>query len=866
MASVGAAVSNTAPNPLLPSIVGQGLSTLFSQAGGLENALSKLAIALSSIPLGDQSALLPALHQLKQRLFRNQSDHSQYIQWAFPTLAVHTIQLPIESAITDVVDLNLKSPVTQALTNMLIFCLEQDFDGSKAQQAFLTILAQFRINSGNSLVVQQLWMIPFVVFSLPHSMMLQLHTALISNFATYGNITLSALSKTTGQTSFEPSPFSQFLTQIFEKMAILFPDILMRKICEIVSVYKTDVLQASTLVDPTKASRHVMAYLVTVCILSPSTWKVCETQILKLVFYEELTRLVLMESTFGFSVFQAISSSTSDLLLNLFFHTLRDHRSTLKFLVGLCNWCTSIKDDIDAGADNSVRETANIDLLRDLELLFSNWYRMACDTWIFLPRSSPVNGSDASPIVTGDHSNPFYSSKECVAIMASMNIDRSLNARQGQLAVLVGLHMDMEQLSNFLSQEHFFWTFDDRVAFFFVQIYPDLPIHILSFALSSRCFLSVSTSTTETKSIIAALGNSLRNQDGMVLLRHLLTSLGHKSHFLAGNVKFADYQLPKGGVATNALNTSTDRSLGIYLHSNAMFFGTRYKLEPCHSFILGVDVFNQALPYYMNQQPLPVAEAHMAYAMDYFSSVSHIPTFFQRILRKAFHEKTALTRGMVSSSTKANHPSLKLTDMLMMCSLHTSSISALMDCMSYEIFRTRNDPLSLFSKYPWLWNLCGSLAKAANSEPGYRIVMLEHLSRSIVVALRRYWSLRPTQRTIDSPLQLNCTKRQLELLSCIYSNIITEATSVLWSCIWLMDHLNGEQTVNLLDIWMEIARAVTNSRQMDPLKDSRLPGWILQAAALWKSAVLFTDDEWLLAMASAVLRTSNSNTKHNIAR
>ncbi|KAJ1336535.1 hypothetical protein BSLG_007319 [Batrachochytrium salamandrivorans] len=795
MASVGAAVSNTAPNPLLPSIVGQGLSTLFSQAGGLENALSKLAIALSSIPLGDQSALLPALHQLKQRLFRN--------------------QIPIESAITDVVDLNLKSPVTQALTNMLIFCLEQDFDGSKAQQAFLT-----------------------------------------------------------------------FLTQIFEKMAILFPDILMRKICEIVSVYKTDVLQASTLVDPTKASRHVMAYLVTVCILSPSTWKgVCETQILKLVFYEELTRLVLMESTFGFSVFQAISSSTrgvctlrpifSDLLLNLFFHTLRDHRSTLKFLVGLCNWCTSIKDDIDAGADNSVRETANIDLLRDLELLFSNWYRMACDTWIFLPRSSPVNGSDASPIVTGDHSNPFYSSKECVAIMASMNIDRSLNARQGQLAVLVGLHMDMEQLSNFLSQEHFFWTFDDRVAFFFVQIYPDLPIlpkttpfssHILSFALSSRCFLSVSTSTTETKSIIAALGNSLRNQDGMVLLRHLLTSLGHKSHFLAGNVKFADYQLPKGGVATNALNTSTDRSLGIYLHSNAMFFGTRYKLEPCHSFILGVDVFNQALPYYMNQQPLPVAEAHMAYAMDYFSSVSHIPTFFQRILRKAFHEKTALTRGMVSSSTKANHPSLKLTDMLMMCSLHTSSISALMDCMSYEIFRTRNDPLSLFSKYPWLWNLCGSLAKAANSEPGYRIVMLEHLSRSIVVALRRYWSLRPTQRTIDSPLQLNCTKRQLELLSCIYSNIITEATSVLWSCIWLMDHLNGEQTVNLLDIWMEIARAVTNSRQMDPLKDSRLPGWILQAAALWKSAVLFTDDEWLLAMASAVLRTSNSNTKHNIAR
>ncbi|KAJ8330964.1 hypothetical protein QVD99_001223 [Batrachochytrium dendrobatidis] len=838
----------------------QPLQGLFSQSGSLDNALSNLDVALSTIPLNDQRALLPALYQLKKRLLDNQSDHNQYVQWAIQTLISRTIQLPGDVSITDIMELNMRNPAVRTLAEMVVFCLEPESGRANADLIFSTIFTHGRIHSSNSMSFQSLWIVMFVISALPYSMILPFHVALNHHYATVGNTTLTAISSNMFQKNSDFSPLSLFTVQCLDSIAVLYPNILAGALREMIDIYTRDVVQAATFTDHSMSSRHILAYLFTICILSPATWKVCEKVLLNFVLYDIFTGPILIESNIGFSIFTLthlqqieyvpLRPIVNDLITILFRSTLENHSTTLRCFVKLSNWCTSVENDIDDGAANEVRQKANLTLLQDLERTFSILYCMVQESWILQAPFLQHDDSSAYVDMANNTNSHFYSSKEYMAILLCMKLNQSSNIRQGLLVKLVGLHLDQHALVEFLSQDSFCWWMNDQVVFLFAQVYPKLQKHMLKHALSLA--KNSDSQSINMDTIMTLLDKKLQQQNGLVIFRQLFSSSNIAKQAL--KVKHTDV-LTKSKM--NAVKIPNASSLGFnnYLQTLAILLGLESGLEPAVSFKLGMFKFNQITQLQDSQEALIVREAQMNLVVDIYGFREFIPALFQRLLRGClFSKHKPYHIGFVSDSRP--NPSTLYPHLLMLCSLHLINNVQMIDCLCIEIARTKEDPLKLFIDLPWLWNLTNGLV--TNSMDTSARGKLVHLFSIMTISIRRFWSLRVTQLTSQHPLQLECTKNLLELLMRLYPQLTTCHTSVLWNTARLLDHLDAKQTICFLDIWVDISRVLATKAASELLEDNVLRGWICQMSALWKSASLYSDDPWLLAMTSTILRTSTT--------
>nr|KAJ3420158.1 Glycosyl phosphatidyl inositol protein transamidase complex subunit [Polyrhizophydium stewartii] len=306
-AVAAAAAANTqAVQAAQPSLVAKELlAKAAAPDAPLRDVLDGLSAALASAP--DLPELLPAVRQLRQRLLRRPSEHLPFVDPKQMLAAAST-----------------SAQVSEPLQKTL-------------------------------------WIVSYIVSSLPHSALLPLHLSLINVFRVSGNAPLTDLVNQQFVHAMNTvSPLAAFLGEMFTMIAEDWPEMLGSTMRLLLRLYETDIFDPQTHID-----------------------QICRAHVLPVLTYASLTDWAIIESSANVSLFAdarspqtllPMSSHFVQLATIVFQQTISEPLHTLRLLVELSNWCTFI-ERLQVTAQQNFELTDKLKgLAAQLQTLFSRWY------------------------------------------------------------------------------------------------------------------------------------------------------------------------------------------------------------------------------------------------------------------------------------------------------------------------------------------------------------------------------------------------------------------------------------------------------------------------------------------------------------
>ncbi|KAL2915422.1 Glycosyl phosphatidyl inositol protein transamidase complex subunit [Polyrhizophydium stewartii] len=827
-AVAAAAAANTqAVQAAQPSLVAKELlAKAAAPDAPLRDVLDGLSAALASAP--DLPELLPAVRQLRQRLLRRPSEHLPFVDPKQMLAAAST-----------------SAQVSEPLQKTL-------------------------------------WIVSYIVSSLPHSALLPLHLSLINVFRVSGNAPLTDLVNQQNTVS----PLAAFLGEMFTMIAEDWPEMLGSTMRLLLRLYETDIFDPQTHIDQTKESRFIVSYITSMAIVCPALWRVCRAHVLPVLTYASLTDWAIIESSANVSLFAdarspqtllPMSSHFVQLATIVFQQTISEPLHTLRLLVELSNWCTFI-ERLQVTAQQNFELTDKLKgLAAQLQTLFSRWYLLAQDAWIMPVLDASLNAKAASAatdllqasLSPSATARLAFRSSECHTILAMLDEDTASTDRSRHILIVefVGMQLGNEQLALLLCQAGLQWALDDRIAYFLAQTSEDLPKYLLSAALSiqlqhheNKAGLSDAAAR-----LIKELGNRLRGFDGILVVRRILENLGTLELLKSRNAKPLSSEHAAGAQSASKLH------LGLEMQRMAVGLEQKRPASPVEAFRLGLAAHDSLDAVAAMRDAADAArdaaddtdlgllqDAHAAQLVRLFHAYRLVPALFQRTLRARINA-TPQPRS-VDAPTGLNTKDLRLRAsetaagrMLAQCILHTESPHHLVHILRAEIMHTKQDLLWVLLQHPWLWHPTVCLAEACQPpEADDEWLRLLKIGQDVLRLLDRWWRLRGASSASEWPPQLDCTQRLIEFLAQL-CNVLLNTAPLLWSSIWLAPHLSGEQMRVLLSIWADISdmenlvRNGPKSRHEEAvlIRDARRAEWNLHAAGLWKAAAMSTDDDIL---------------------
>ncbi|KAI8919704.1 hypothetical protein BC831DRAFT_480382 [Entophlyctis helioformis] len=799
-------------------------------------------------------ALLPSLRLLKLRLLRLQQSpmHQQtvvFMQWALPMLANHG-SMNINGTFTDsnvgaIVATNLRSAAMRSLSDLLVLCVEREYENSDgacpvSEAAITKIMFDF---TG----MHQLWVIPMLVDRLPHCIIPVLHRSINSHFCVAGNAVMDNMVWIQKQAQQQQQnmipqpvypPLLLFVGELMEHAAKAWPDCFAESVAALLDTYQGDIASSTRVSDPPRPSQFTLAYLLTVAILSPSTFQVCQERIMTRLVHSKMTMCALAESTSGYSQFKCMALalgpfepltpllpvlwaawfSASVSRLGLFY--------SLRVLLELSNWCTFVENRVTRQSGTPNEQLASMQLASNLDTCFNNWLTI---------------------VLSSSQSSPLISIPECRLLLAKLAFasdveDQSVSPRQGSFVQLVAKIMSSMDLAQVLSVDGFRWLFHEQAATAMVNTHPNLPKDVLAIALALY-----RSGNTDRRALVHRLPlelalpqSSLAGHVGLTAIRRLLLALG-----LAHDSKSS--------------LTGTDLSAGMQWLTLAAMSIDCERLEPLLHFQMAFSVLDQLeLDYFASINGAaaghdshtdssagmaapstsrhPMATATMMQIVSLFSKRQRLAALVVHLIRRVIFSSDAHTRALTRSP---------FVDMLFVCAMQPHAKDELAKIVCSELMSSSNDLVSLFLAHEWLWAFMSTLASGC---PG-RAEALQHLGRvadAVKALLERHWSRRQAKMAKESPPELACSQGLVGFL--LKACTIPDASAgLLGTSAWLLEYLSGKQTVVLFGIWSSISRLPMSPDASQIDKHMNLHA--RQIAALWKAVMVRVDSSRLSMLA-----------------